>query len=334
MPHDIAIERRAFATVPASVRLDSRTAEFVASTEALDSHGTIVRQKWRLDRFRKNPVILYNHDTDHPIGTGDVRMEGGKLICKIKFAEGTTKADECWTLVRQGVLRAISVGFRPHKTSYLEDGGKTTPVYEDNELYEISLATLPSNAEALARAATRGAAPQENNPMADVIPAGAAHADAPADDAVAPEVAALRSALTAVQGVVEQRDEELSIAHKIIEERDAEIQGLRTELGEYRDRELRAHVSSFVGKKFLPPQTDAMLSLARLSRAEFDKLMGSLPDLRLQERLISAPTQPPRIDPTVEFEAAVARHMKDGLSRKDAITRATDELGGPIRKAG
>ena len=38
--------------------------EFIASTEAIDAHRSIVRQSWNLERYRQNPVVLYAHDPD------------------------------------------------------------------------------------------------------------------------------------------------------------------------------------------------------------------------------------------------------------------------------
>lgn len=52
------------ATPAASVDVARRYAEFVASTDGVDSHGTIVRQNWQLDRYRKNPIVLWNHCTE------------------------------------------------------------------------------------------------------------------------------------------------------------------------------------------------------------------------------------------------------------------------------
>ena len=39
-----------------------RSVEVIASTEALDSHGDIVKQFWNLDRYNKNGPVLWNHN--------------------------------------------------------------------------------------------------------------------------------------------------------------------------------------------------------------------------------------------------------------------------------
>lgn len=52
-----------------SVRDDKREADFVASTNALDSWDEIVEQVWRLERFLANPVVLFAHQScELPIG--------------------------------------------------------------------------------------------------------------------------------------------------------------------------------------------------------------------------------------------------------------------------
>lgn len=99
------IERRDFLGAPPSIDLLKRTVEYVASTEKLDSHGTIVRQKWQLDKYKKNPIFLYMHDVDDPIGSANVRVENDRLIATVKYAENDECAEKCLNLVKQGVAR-------------------------------------------------------------------------------------------------------------------------------------------------------------------------------------------------------------------------------------
>src|SRR5262245_61773536 len=52
-----------------AVRDESRSIEVVASSDAIDSYGEIVEQKWDLSRYEQNPVVLYAHDkSELPIG--------------------------------------------------------------------------------------------------------------------------------------------------------------------------------------------------------------------------------------------------------------------------
>ena len=71
---------------------------------------------WQLDQIKSDPPVLFNHDRDQIVGRWtDIRVKDGKLIGRIVWA----KSDK-WPmgqyirdLVREGVLRTVSVGFQP-----------------------------------------------------------------------------------------------------------------------------------------------------------------------------------------------------------------------------
>lgn len=125
--------------------------EFVLSDGSRDRHGTRINPNgWDLSAFRKNPVALFGHNSDFPIGRWEnVRVEGERLIGKLKLAaRGTSqRIDELISLVEQGVLRAVSVGFSVAK---LGDGKEWE--FEKQELHECSLVSVGSNKNALALA--------------------------------------------------------------------------------------------------------------------------------------------------------------------------------------
>lgn len=142
-----------------SVRPDEREAEFVCSTEAIDSYGEIVRQTWDLKRFSLNPVALWSHSShDLPVGQWkQVRVEGGALVAVFKAASAAANpvAENAWQSIVEGSLRTVSVGFVSHKTTVEEIDGKEVVVLDDNELFEISLTPLPANPEAVVRMRTK-----------------------------------------------------------------------------------------------------------------------------------------------------------------------------------
>lgn len=127
--------------------------DFVISDGSLDRHGTRINPKgWVLTAFKSNPIALFGHSGGFPIGRWEnVRVEAGKLVGRLVMAaEGTSaRIDELRKLVEQGVLRAVSVGF-----SVLEYGtpGKSEFDFEKTELMEVSLVSVPSNTNALAKA--------------------------------------------------------------------------------------------------------------------------------------------------------------------------------------
>lgn len=132
--------------------------EFVLSDETVDRCGDIVTAGgWQLAHFKRNPIALFGHSSGFPIGRWkNVRVEGGRLVGMLEFAaEGTSqRIDELRRLVEQGILRAVSVGFRPLDDEPIDEkdpyGGRR---YLKQELLECSLVSVPANPAALARAA-------------------------------------------------------------------------------------------------------------------------------------------------------------------------------------
>ena len=92
---------------------------FVASTDATDRYGDIIEQSgWVLRNFKKNPIALWAHSHDTPIGVWeDVRVEDNRLIAKLALAAPGTSPfiDTLRGLLEQRILRAVSVGFIPLK---------------------------------------------------------------------------------------------------------------------------------------------------------------------------------------------------------------------------
>lgn len=149
--------------------LEARTADHVASDETADRMGDIIRVKgWDLEPFKQNPLLLWNHDSSGPpIGRVESvkkgsSEEGGKaLLSTSRFfdAEKNPFADFIWRMVADGDLPAVSVGFMPRKTVRPDDAeersklglGEWGVVYEEAELLELSVVTVPANPNALMR---------------------------------------------------------------------------------------------------------------------------------------------------------------------------------------
>ena len=129
--------------------------EFVLSDETVDRMGDVISAKgWDLAWFKKNPIALFGHSSDFPIGKwANVRVEGGKLKGRLVLAaEGTSRRiDELRSLVEQGILRAVSVGFRPIESELVDDRNPYGGVrYLKQALLECSLVSVPANPAALA----------------------------------------------------------------------------------------------------------------------------------------------------------------------------------------
>src|ERR1043166_2945173 len=98
--------------------------EFVLSDDTVDRMGDIVKADgWVLSNFKKNPIALFGHNSSFPIGTwSNIRIEGGKLIARLNLAARGTSArlDELISLVEQGILKAVSVGFIPMQSEPID----------------------------------------------------------------------------------------------------------------------------------------------------------------------------------------------------------------------
>lgn len=142
----------------------TRTIEFVFSDETRDSFGTIFTASgWDLDRFNKNGIALYNHDSysgnpDLCIGSARAWVVGKQLRGSITFEEKELNpiADKLFRKYLAGTLKAVSIRYNPienGKWGDMSPEGKTPTYYiGKRELIEISCVPIPSNKNALTRA--------------------------------------------------------------------------------------------------------------------------------------------------------------------------------------
>lgn len=121
----------------------------VASTNREDRHGEVVDNNgWDLKAYKKNPVILWAHDHTEPaIGTAkkiwvDGEGKKAKLMIQPVIHEITEKAKAVKQLIEQGIIRSLSVGFKPMESP---DG----ITFTQNELLEVSMVNVPANADAM-----------------------------------------------------------------------------------------------------------------------------------------------------------------------------------------
>jgi HK97 family phage prohead protease len=99
-----------------------------------------------------------------PIGRAfDVAIEGGALKASVEFIpddtpEGGQFAESVYRLARGGFIAATSAGFRPTKWDYTRDASRGADDwfpgidFEEQELVELSIVTVPANPEALIEA--------------------------------------------------------------------------------------------------------------------------------------------------------------------------------------
>ena len=169
--------RRELTTVARVLNEEQGTVEFVASDETLDCYREIVRASgWRFTHFKKNAPFVDSHDyssiTKLLGQVTDWRIEKNQLIETVRYSrEPGTLAEWAFKMVRDGFLKAVSVGFVPVRMATKWDAtqndfltaiadlkldaqtaAKLTAVYLEQEQIELSQCVIGANPNALAKA--------------------------------------------------------------------------------------------------------------------------------------------------------------------------------------
>ena len=153
--------------LPVQVSVPADTAAPVVdirvSDETLDRYGEIITAAgWRLDNYRKNPVIQNAHQYGDVIFTLGKALQtevvGSALVQRWEFAvDANPFARIAYGLYRGGFLNSASVGFIPIRW---ENGNEKTAWsrrYLEQELLEVSAVGIPANPNALMLALKSGA---------------------------------------------------------------------------------------------------------------------------------------------------------------------------------
>jgi HK97 family phage prohead protease len=130
--------------------LGARQIKVVASDATEDRDGDILLpQGCDFSAYNKNPIVLDGHDQSKRVGTAAVSRTPSAIEAIISFARlgASQAADEACALAKDGVLSAISVGFRPI-TAQPRGNGRGV-LWKAWELLEISLVSVPSNPNAV-----------------------------------------------------------------------------------------------------------------------------------------------------------------------------------------
>ena len=129
--------------------------DFTSSDQSLDRYNeVIVAAGWRLDNYRKNPVVQNAHqygDILFTIGRATItEIRGDRLYQRIEFATDINPmARIAYGLYKGRFLNAVSVGFMPVRW---EDGTEKSNFnrrFLEQELLEVSAVGIPANPNAL-----------------------------------------------------------------------------------------------------------------------------------------------------------------------------------------
>jgi HK97 family phage prohead protease len=134
----------------ATTNNEQRTMEkaFVLNDEnKTNSYGFRVKNDGgKFERFKANPVMLYNHKHDDVTGKWDnLKIEGALLLAEPVF-DDDENATKIQKKVEKGFLKGVSMGLQILKAEMGADG---VPVVTEWELQEASIVSVPSNANSL-----------------------------------------------------------------------------------------------------------------------------------------------------------------------------------------
>jgi HK97 family phage prohead protease len=144
-----------------------RQITFTASTPTIDRYGdSISVGGWDFSAYKKNPVVLFGHDSSQPpvAKTVEIHTERNPdaLVHTAEFAPASASpfADQIYQLYKGKFLNSVSVGFRPTQPPkrLLDQDDQWTGGYQfdGQELLEISCVPIPANTDAVARAIHKG----------------------------------------------------------------------------------------------------------------------------------------------------------------------------------
>lgn len=104
-------------------------------------------------KFANPLVLLHQHNHDAPIGNVVFEKptpKGIKFEAEMPVINDAgplkDRVDTAWGEIQHGLVRAVSIGFRPLKYAFKEDGGIE---FQEIEIFELSTVSIPANAEAI-----------------------------------------------------------------------------------------------------------------------------------------------------------------------------------------
>jgi HK97 family phage prohead protease len=132
---------------------DKRIIRGIATTPTVDRVGDIIEPLGV--KFTNPLAFLWQHQHDKPIGSVKFEKPTSKGIefeaeiahpDTVESAALKDRLQEAWDSIKTGLVRAVSVGFRPLEYAFMENGGIR---FSETEVYELSAVTIPANSDAL-----------------------------------------------------------------------------------------------------------------------------------------------------------------------------------------
>lgn len=139
---------------------DSRLIQFKITSDRVDRDQDILNPDgWDFADFQANPVVLWAHDHEGmPVGRSKSLTRVANTwesICEFTPEDLNPFGYMCYRMYAEGFLNATSVGFMPQEYNIAADR-KYGINYNKQSLLEYSCVPVPSNADALAVARSKG----------------------------------------------------------------------------------------------------------------------------------------------------------------------------------
>jgi HK97 family phage prohead protease len=125
---------------------DQRVISGIATTPTPDRAGDVVVPKGA--EYTLPIPLLWQHDSSQPIGfvtDAKVTANGIEIIAQIA-KDVSNEIDQAWTLIKSGLVRGLSIGFRALDTEQIPNSWGV--IFNKWEWLELSAVTIPANAEA------------------------------------------------------------------------------------------------------------------------------------------------------------------------------------------
>ena len=144
----------------------------IITTHAIDrDQDVVIPSGMNSKEYEANPVLLYSHDPNKPIGKmvmmrrGDSSIDADFVIApRPDTHEGEWLPDTVGALMKFGALKGVSIGYMPvdggmrsaNKADVSKYGDGVKRVYSKWKLLEVSVVSIPSNQDALINAVSKG----------------------------------------------------------------------------------------------------------------------------------------------------------------------------------
>ena len=124
------------------------------SNDSLNSYGfRVLTDGLDVMQYNRNPVLLYMHERGNVIGyVKDLKVENNEITGELMFDCASELSQRCKKQFEFGSLRMVSAGLEILETSEDTDllvPGQTRPTITKSKLFEVSVADVGANDDAL-----------------------------------------------------------------------------------------------------------------------------------------------------------------------------------------